>query len=251
MPDVDRSEGRGAGGLSVVVPVYNEAESILSLVEEIRAELSGQAAYELIVVDDGSDDGTREVLASIADPHLRVIRHRGRCGQSTAIRTGVKAARSDWVVTLDGDGQNDPKDIALLLAAKEGAGDGFLLVTGRRRERRDSLVKRLSSRIANSVRGRLLADRTPDTGCGLKLFQRDAFLELPYFDHMHRFLPALFLRAGGQVLSVDVHHRPRQHGRTKYGVHDRLWVGIVDLLGVMWLKTRVKRPDIEESRHER
>jgi dolichol-phosphate mannosyltransferase len=251
MPDADRWEGRGAGGLSVVVPVYNEAENILSLVEEIRAELSGQAAYELIVVDDGSDDGTREALASIDDPNLRVIRHRERCGQSTAIRTGVKTARSDWVVTLDGDGQNDPKDIALLLAAREGAGDGFLLVTGRRRERRDSLVKRISSRIANSVRGRLLADRTPDTGCGLKLFRRDAFLELPYFDHMHRFLPALFLRAGGQVLSVDVHHRPRRHGRTKYGVHDRLWVGIVDLLGVMWLKTRVKRPDIEESRHER
>lgn len=251
MSDAGGSVRRVIKSLSVVVPVHNEAENILPLVEEIRAALSGLASYELIFVDDGSDDATAANLASAKDPHLRVLRHRERYGQSTAIWTGVRAARSEWVVTLDGDGQNDPRDIAVLLAAQESAGNGWLLVTGHRRERRDSLMKRMSSRIANSVRGRLLGDRTPDTGCGLKLFRRDAFLELPYFDHMHRFLPALFLRSGGQVLSVDVSHRPRRHGRTKYGVHNRLWVGIVDLFGVMWLNARVRQPELEELSHDR
>jgi dolichol-phosphate mannosyltransferase len=237
--------------LSVVVPVCNEAENVLPLIQEIRTQLNGLASYELIFVDDGSDDGTGERLASVDIPNLRVIRHRERCGQSTAIRTGVWAARADWVVTLDGDGQNDPADIPVLLAAKGDAGDEPLLVTGYRRERRDSLMKRISSRVANAVRGRLLGDRTPDTGCGLKLFRRDAYLALPYFDHMHRFLPALFLRAGGRVLSVDVRHRPRRHGRTKYGVHNRLWVGIIDLLGVMWLMARVRRPESEELERAR
>lgn len=232
--------------LSIVVPVYNEAENVLPLIDEIRAHLNRLSSYELIFVDDGSDDGTCDRLASVDVPNVRIIRHRERCGQSTAIRTGVWAARADWVVTLDGDGQNDPGDIAVLLAAKGDAGNGPLLVTGYRRERRDSLMKRISSRVANAVRSRLLGDRTPDTGCGLKLFRRDAFLALPYFDHMHRFLPALFLRAGGRVLSVDVRHRPRRHGKTKYGVHNRLWVGIVDLLGVMWLMARVRQPESEE-----
>lgn len=238
--------------LSIVVPVYNEAENVEPLIEEIRAHLNGSARYELIFVDDGSDDGTSERLAAADVPNLRVIRHRWRCGQSTALRTGVRAARADWVVTLDGDGQNDPKDIAVLLAAKEKVENRRpSLVTGHRRDRRDSVMKRVSSRVANSVRGRLLGDRTPDTGCGLKLFRRDAFLQLPYFDHMHRFLPALFLRAGGQVVSVNVRHRPRRHGKSKYGVHNRLWVGIIDLLGVMWLRARVRRPEVEELRRAR
>lgn len=239
------------GDLSIVVPVYNEAENVVPLIEEIRAQLQGLASYEVIFVDDGSDDGTGERLSSLDVPNLRVIRHRERCGQSTAIRTGVRTARADWVVTLDGDGQNDPGDIGVLLAAKEDAGNEPLLVTGHRRERRDSLMKRVSSRVANAVRGRLLGDRTPDTGCGLKLFRRDAFLELPYFDHMHRFLPALFLRAGGRVVSVNVRHRPRRHGKSKYGIHNRLWVGIIDLLGVMWLRARVRRPELEELRRAR
>jgi dolichol-phosphate mannosyltransferase len=230
----------------VVVPVYNEAENIGPLVEEIRAALGEVADFEIVVVDDGSDDSTREVLASLRVPELRVIRHRERCGQSTAIWTGVRVARADWIATLDGDGQNDPADIPALLKARDEAGGGLLLVAGRRRRRHDSWLKRVSSWVANTVRGRLLRDHTPDTGCGLKLFPRRAFLDLPYFDHMHRFLPALFLRAGGRVLSVDVSHRPRRAGRSKYGVHDRLWVGIVDMFGVMWLRARVKLPIVEE-----
>ena len=232
--------------LSVVVPVYNESENVLPLVGEVRAALSGLTGFELVFVDDGSEDGTSEILATAINPELRVIRHRKRCGQSTALLTGVRAARSEWVVTLDGDGQNDPEDITRLLAARDQADGGLLLVTGRRRKRRDSWIKRFSSRVANSVRSRVLGDDTRDTGCGLKLFRRDAFLELPYFDHMHRFLPALFQRNGGRVLSVDVSHRQRRHGRSKYGVHDRLWVGTVDLLGVMWLKARIHHPTVEE-----
>jgi dolichol-phosphate mannosyltransferase len=231
--------------ISIVVPVYNESDNVLPLVGEIRAALSGLTGFELIFVDDGSEDGTSGILATANDPELRVIRHRERCGQSTALLTGVRAARSEWVVTLDGDGQNDPGDIPRLLAARDQAEGGLLLVTGFRRKRRDSWIKRLSSRVANSVRSRVLGDDTTDTGCGLKLFQRDAFLELPYFDHMHRFLPALFQRNGGRVLSVDVSHRERQHGRSKYGVHNRLWVGTVDMLGVMWLKARMQHPTVE------
>jgi dolichol-phosphate mannosyltransferase len=165
-------------------------------------------------------------------------------GQSFAILTGVRAARAPWIATLDGDGQNDPADITKLLAAREGVapgGRGPLLLAGFRRRRRDSWLKRLSSRVANGVRGRLVGDRTPDTGCGLKLFEREALLALPHFDHMHRFLPALFLRAGGQVVSVEVGHRPRTRGTSHYGMFDRLWVGIVDMIGVMWLIRRRER----------
>jgi dolichol-phosphate mannosyltransferase len=240
------SEVQTSRRLSVVVPVFNEAENVLPLIDEIRSALGGLVDYEIIYVDDGSDDGTREILAAARAPDLRVIRHRERYGQSTAIWSGVRAARADWIATLDGDGQNDPADIPALLKARDEAGDGLLLITGYRRRRHDSRLKRVSSWVANTVRGRLLGDHTLDTGCGLKLFPRRAFLELPYFDHMHRFLPALFLRAGGCVLSIEVSHRPRLRGRSKYGVHNRLWVGIVDLVGVMWLRARVKHPLIEE-----
>ncbi len=240
--------------LSVVVPVRNEAGNIGPLIDEIRAALDGGPDYEVVYVDDGSTDTTAEELAAIARdfPRLRIVRHEHSCGQSTAVRSGVRHARGAWIATLDGDGQNDPGDIPNLLERRQSelqagrSGAPLLCVCGYRRRRRDTWLKRLSSRIANGVRSRLLGDSTPDTGCGLKLFSRDAFLDLPYFDHMHRFLPALFLRAGGRIVSVEVNHRPRQAGRSKYGLHNRLWVGIVDLFGVMWLQRRAKVPVVTE-----
>lgn len=236
--------------LSVVVPVFNEADNIRPLLEEIRTALEGHLDYEVIYVNDGSRDAT---LGELRDcryefPRLRILNHAASCGQSTAIRTGVRAARASWIATLDGDGQNDPADIPNLWARmRADTGDPPLwLIAGWRRRRRDSAVKRLASRVANGVRRRLLDDDTPDTGCGLKLFRRDVFLELPCFDHMHRFLPALVQRAGGRVVSVTVNHRPRARGQSKYGVFDRLWVGIVDLFGVSWLQRRAKRPLVSE-----
>ncbi len=234
--------------LSVVVPVYNEQDSLQPLLEEIEAALGG-IDYEVLFVDDGSSDGTAARLAALkaAFPRLRVLRHARNYGQSAAIASGVEAARGTWIATLDGDGQNDPADIPRLRAlAQEGGGERPLLVVGWRRRRQDGWLRRLSSRVANGVRSRLLGDGTPDTGCGLKLFRRDLFLALPRFDHMHRFLPALVLREGGEVRSVAVNHRPRRGGRSKYGVHDRLWVGIADLFGVMWLMRRRMRPETEE-----
>ena len=185
-------------GLSVVIPFHNESESIPGLVEEVYAALASQPSFELICVDDGSSDDTFDQLRAVqaAHPGLRLLRHRERCGQSTAVRTGVKRAKAPWVVTLDGDGQNDPADIPRLLAVLEDPDrpSDVHLVIGMRKKRQDNLIKRVSSRIANGVRGRMLGDDTPDSGCGLKLFSRDAFLDLPYFDHMHRFLPALIQR---------------------------------------------------------
>jgi len=236
--------------LSVVVPVKNEQDNILPLLDEISAALDGRYDYEVIYVDDGSDDDSPRVLdqARAKYPRLRVLRHAASCGQSTAVRTGVKAARAGWIATLDGDGQNDPADIPGLMTVVQAPDcpSQLKLVAGWRKTRRDTWLKRLSSRVANAVRSRLLKDSTPDTGCGLKLFERETFLELPYFDHMHRFLPALVLRAGGQVQSIEVHHRHRERGVSKYGLHNRLWVGIVDLFGVAWLQRRVRLPAVHE-----
>ena len=234
--------------LSVVIPVKNEAGNITPLVAEIAAALDGLMAYEIVYVDDGSDDATaaevRRLQAGL--PQLRLIRHAASRGQSAAIRSGVKAARGRWIATLDGDGQNDPADIPTLWRlALDTAKDGPAmppLIAGHRAHRQDSWSKRQASRVANAVRRRLLHDDTPDTGCGLKLFPRALFLDLPYFDHMHRFLPALVLREGGRVCSVPVNHRPRRRGLSKYGVLDRLAVGVSDLLGVMWLRRRAARP---------
>ncbi|MCP5367550.1 MAG: glycosyltransferase family 2 protein [Hyphomicrobiales bacterium] len=243
------SRSGAAPALSVVVPVHDEAANIAPLVDEIRAALDGRLDYEIVYVDDGSGDGSDEVLRDLAarEPRLRVLRHRACCGQSAAIATGVAAARGAVIATLDGDGQNDPADIPALLATLQSADDADrLLVAGRRAKRRDTWLKRLSSRIANGVRASLLGDATPDTGCGLKVFRRDAFLDMPRFDHMHRFLPALMIRRGGRVVSVPVNHRPRARGRSKYGTLDRLWVGIIDLMGVMWLQRRASRPVVHE-----
>lgn len=236
--------------LSVVVPAYDEAESLPALLTEIHATLAGVVLYEIVVVDDASDDDTPDRLraAREADPRLRVLRHRTRAGQSAALRTGVRAARGPWIATLDGDGQNDPADLPGLLAAAR-AGDarpGARAVVGHRRRRRDGVAKRLASRTANGIRRACLGDGTPDTGCGIKVFGRDAYLALPFFDHMHRFLPALFLAAGIPVESVEVHHRPRAAGHSKYGIVDRALAGGVDLLGVLWLRRRGSRPDVDE-----
>lgn len=228
--------------LSVVIPVCNEQENVLPLAREIHAALAGGPGFETIFVDDGSTDGTARAVLEARDsgmPEVRLIRHAARSGQSAAVATGVRAARAPWIATLDGDGQNDPADIPRLVQAVRASGSPRLrLVMGHRTTRRDNWLRRLSSRIANGVRGGLLNDGTPDTGCGIKVFDRAVFLDLPRFDHMHRFMPALFQREGYEVVSVPVNHRDRTRGRSKYGLHNRLWVGIVDLFGVMWLIRR-------------
>ncbi len=240
----ERSPGTDDGrtiDLSVVVPVHNESGNVAPLVEEIVAALEERVDFEIVYVDDGSTDGTAAEIAEVAEreSRLRVIRHGSCRGQSAAILSGVRAARAAWIATLDGDAQNDPADLPRLLARRDEEED-VQMVSGVRRRRRDGLGKRIASRIANAVRRRLLRDETPDTGCGLKLFRRDAFLALPKFDHMHRFIPALLRARGGRVVFVEVNHRPRRRGRSNYGILDRLWTGIVDLFGVMWLQRRMR-----------
>ncbi|GAP65915.1 glycosyl transferase family protein [Mizugakiibacter sediminis] len=234
--------------LSVVVPVFNERDNIPPLLAEIAAALRGRIDFEIVYVDDCSKDDSLAVLKAekAKYPELRVLRHLVQSGQSTAVWTGVRAARGAWIATLDGDGQNDPADIPKLLAARERAAPEVKLFAGWRTTRRDSFNKRISSKIANAVRSRMLRDATPDTGCGLKLFERETFLALPYFDHMHRYLPALVKRAGFRSESVPVNHRPRTRGTSKYGMLDRLWVGLADLRGVAWLMRRAKVTRVEE-----
>jgi dolichol-phosphate mannosyltransferase len=234
--------------LSVVIPVFNEAASIAPLVDEVCGQLDGALDYEIVVVDDGSADTMPDVLQTSrqAHPQLRILRHRYRYGQSAAIASGVNAARAPWIATLDGDGQNDPVDILKLYRVMESASDAVMLVTGYRKQRKDHGLKRVSSRIANTVRAAVLGDKTPDSACGLKIFARSTFVSLPQFDHMHRYLPALVQRLGGDVLSVEVQHRARLQGQSKYGVHNRLWSGIVDMLCVRWLQRRAMRPVVSE-----
>jgi glycosyltransferase involved in cell wall biosynthesis len=240
--------------LSIVIPVKDEASNIAPLVAEIAAALDTNGIdYEIIYVDDGSGDATAAEIARLqaGNRRLRLVRHAESCGQSAAIHSGVKAARAAWIATLDGDGQNDPADIPVLWQiARAAPADPPLLIAGHRARRQDSWSKRRASKIANAVRRAMLHDDTPDTGCGLKLFPRALFLDLPYFDHMHRFLPALALREGAVVRSLPVNHRPRERGVSKYGTWDRLWVGISDLFGVMWLRRRRSRPAIIEDPQE-
>ena len=234
----------------MVIPVRNEAGNVAPLTAEIHAALhgvlGGRLAYDIIFVDDGSTDGTAAELAALAavDRQVCVMRHRQSCGQSQATITGVAAARGAWIATLDGDGQNDPADLTKLLAARDkcGAEAARILFLGRRGARRDGVMRLIASRIANGVRGALLGDHTPDSGCGIKLIRRDLFLELPRFNALHRFMPALTIRAGGRVISVLVNHRPRTRGVSKYGILQRGLIGTVDLLGVFWLLRRNTLP---------
>ncbi|MFN0263735.1 glycosyltransferase family 2 protein [Tepidamorphus sp. 3E244] len=223
--------------LSVVIPAKNEAGNLPDLVAEIVAALEGQA-FEVIVVDDGSDDATAQVLAELADSDARVrsLRHHRSCGQSAGLWSGVRAARGTLIATLDGDGQNDPAFIPQMMAKLDDPSIG--IVAGQRTGRKDTPFKQFQSRIANKVRGAILQDGTRDTGCGLKVFRRAAFAELPYFKGLHRYLPALFAGDGWKVAHHDVRDRPRRHGASNYGVLDRLRAGLLDLFGVWWLIRR-------------
>ncbi|HEY2754958.1 MAG TPA: glycosyltransferase family 2 protein [Pseudolabrys sp.] len=239
--------------VSIVVPVRNEAGNVAPLVAEIAAALAAQWPFEIVYVNDGSTDGTEAELQRLMAQHpwLRRVRHTQSCGQSAAVRSGVRAARAPLVVTLDGDGQNDPAFIPAMLRALE-ASPKVGLIAGQRVGRKASGFKKFQSRIANGVRGAVLRDGTRDTGCGLKAFRRDVFLALPYFDGLHRFLPALVKREGRGIGYVDVVDRPRAHGVSNYGLWDRLWVGILDLAGVCWLIRRRKRvPEIAEDEQGR
>ncbi|WP_369941382.1 glycosyltransferase family 2 protein [Xanthomonas medicagonis] len=234
--------------LSVVVPVFNERDNVPPLVAEIVAALRGTTDFEIVYVDDHSRDDTLAVLEGLkaSTPELRVLHHVTQSGQSTAVRNGVKAARGTWIATLDGDGQNDPADIPKLLAARAAADPLVKLFAGWRVSRQDSGSKRWASKWANAIRARMLRDDTPDTGCGIKLFEREAFLDLPYFDHMHRYLPALMQRAGWRTVSVPVNHRHRTAGVSKYNNLNRALVGIRDLRGVAWLIARSRRTMVQE-----
>jgi dolichol-phosphate mannosyltransferase len=234
--------GLPAPAVTVVVPVRNEAGNVAPLIAEIAGALAGRA-FEIVYVNDGSGDATGSELGTLMRtlPYLRQVRHEVSCGQSAAVRTGVAAARASLVVTLDGDGQNDPKFLPALIDAVETGGARVGLAAGQRVGRKASGFKKLQSRIANGVRNAILRDGTRDTGCGLKAFRRDVFLALPYFDGLHRFLPALVRRDGFDVVYVDVVDRERRHGVSNYGMWDRLWVGILDLAGVWWLVRRKKR----------
>ena len=239
--------------VSVVIPVCNEDENVLPLAREIHAALAGRYSFEQIFVDDGSTDKTGEmVLAARAQgmPEIRLLQHVARSGQSAAVATGVRHARGRWIATLDGDGQNDPADFPQLLdALLQPASPGLKLVMGNRTTRRDTWLRRFSSRVANGVRGWFLKDGTPDTGCGIKVFDRDVFMHMPRFRNMHRFMPALFQREGYEVISLPVNHRERTRGTSKYGLNNRLWVGIVDLWGLRWLISRASpRVAIREER---
>ena len=238
----------GAPAISVVVPVSNEAGNIAPLVAEIAQALQGRA-FEIVYVNDGSSDGTEQELRGLMaqQPWLRQIRHEQSCGQSAAIRSGVAAAQAPIVATLDGDGQNDPAFIPALVAKLEAGAPRLGLVAGQRVGRKATGFKKLQSRIANAVRSAVLKDGTRDTGCGLKAFRRDVFLALPYFDGLHRFLPALVRREGYEIAYVDVVDRPRHSGISNYGFFDRLWIGIMDLAGVWWLIRRKRRvPQAQE-----
>jgi dolichol-phosphate mannosyltransferase len=248
------SSGAAAVDVSVVVPVRNEAGNVARLIAEIAAALDGRWRYEIIYVNDGSTDATPANLGEIMKQrgNLRRIDHAMSAGQSAAVRSGVRAARGAVVATLDGDGQNNPAFLPDLIAAIQNGGGRIGLAAGQRVGRKDTGFKKLQSRIANAVRNAILRDGTRDTGCGLKAFPRDVFLAMPYFDGLHRFLPALIRREGYDIAYVDVIDRPRHSGVSNYGFFDRLWIGIMDLFGVWWLIRRKKPTPVatEVTSHE-
>jgi dolichol-phosphate mannosyltransferase len=231
--------------LTVAIAVFNEEENVAAVARETLAALDAdpklKADAEVLFVDDGSDDATVANLTAVGDPRIVVIRHLGRCGKSQAVRTGVRHARGRWIGTMDGDGQNDPIDIVKMLGLALDAG-GSPLVAGVRRRRHDPASRLVATRIANGLRQAMLNDGCPDTGCGLKLFEREAFLLLPVFEGMHRFLPALFRTYGHPLILHDVNHRARSAGKSKYSNIGRALVGVVDLLGVVWLRARTRAP---------
>lgn len=253
----ESADSKGSLQLSIVIPVLNEAGNVKSLCDEIRSTLGSRLRYEVIFVDDGSSDDTPAIVKECMSDHaVRLLRHGSTYGQSTAIRTGVVAARARLVATLDGDCQNDPADLIGFyeLATSASADRKPGLVIGFRNRRKDSLGRRIASRVANGVRRRVLGDDCPDSGCGIRLFDRESYLAIPSFDHMHRFLPALFDMTGHHVVTVPVNHRPRLHGSSKYGVWDRLWVGMIDTGGVTWLRRRSRKAGYfvqEEKRVDR
>lgn len=230
--------------VSIVIPAKNEEDNVEPLISEIMTALDGVAEFEIVYVDDGSTDKTHaELLRLMAagNTHIKPVRHRYSVGQSTAIMTGIQAARGELIVTMDADGQNDPADIPeLLAAARRFPAATDFCIAGYRKNRKDTAWKRFQSKVANNIRRRILNDGTPDTGCGLKVVPKTTFLKLPYFDHIHRFIPALVRRINGEIVVVEVNHRDRQAGESKYNMLGRLGVGIVDMFGVMWLQRRVK-----------
>ncbi|WP_171022316.1 glycosyltransferase family 2 protein [Thalassotalea litorea] len=240
--------------ISVVVPAKNEQHNIAPLIREINQALSGNYQYEIVYVDDGSEDDTSQRLFEIQNnqSNLRIIRHKNSVGQSTAVFNGVTSSRGTLIATLDADGQNDPADLPKLIdAALNQPHHSHFCIAGYRKNRSgDSAWKRWQSKVANSIRQALLNDETPDTGCGLKVFSKETFMSLPYFDHMHRFLPALIKRRGGHIEVVEVNHRERLSGKSNYSFSNRAFVGLIDLFGVIWLIRRYKRAEVIETNHE-
>lgn len=240
-PPSDPGDPAAQPTLSVVIAVFNEEENAAAVARETLTALADGPAFEVVFVDDGSTDGTVAALKGVGDPRIVVIKHRKRCGKSQAVRTGVVSARGRWIGTMDGDGQNDPIDIAKMLKLATDAG-GSPLVAGVRRRRNDPVSRLVATRIANGIRQAILNDGCPDTGCGLKLFERDAFQMLPVFEGQHRFLPALFKSYGHPLILHEVNHRPRTAGVSKYSNIGRALVGVVDIIGVVWLRARTKAP---------
>lgn len=240
--------------LTIVVPVQDEAGNLTPLMDEIKAALDGVMAWEVVFVDDGSKDGSADEMARLAaeNNNVRVVSHRKNCGKSRALISAIRVAAGPMIVTIDGDGQDNPAEIPLFWAKVTAGGQPNLnlVVSGWRKNRKDGTWRMLISRFANKLRSTLLGDSTPDSGCGFKMFPRDKFLELPRFDNMHRFLPALFKKCGCELTTQEINQRPRTRGKSKYGTFDRAWVGFWDLMGVMWLQRRTRYPEVVERGRE-
>lgn len=233
--------------ISIVIPIYNEQDNIVQLIREVIATLEKKINFEIIIVDDGSDDKTYEVVNKIKkiNKNISLISHKKNYGQSIGLRTGIIRANNEYIVTLDGDGQNDPRDILKLIKSFD-TKVNYMMVIGNRVNRIDTIAKKVASRLAFQIRKLLLKDTTPDTGCAIKVFRKKDFLQLPFFNHIHRFLPFLFNTFGGKVISIPVNHRSRSTGISKYSNFQRFLVGINDLYGVIWLRKRSVWPILKK-----